>query len=317
MTAIAGLDIGGTKTCAVLLGSNGELTAVARVPTDASGPDGVYKSAKRALKELASSASVRVFDSLGIGIAGIVDNQKGTVAHAVNLSIGEEPLAIGPLLEDRFQAAVNVENDVNASAFGAFTQMAACESIGDLAYLSIGTGIAAGLVLNGHIYRGKRGIGGEIGHFPAVSDGPECRCGLRGCFEAVASGTAIDRVWPVAEGRNSAPELFSAAQFDEAAARIANEIADHLARAIYLLAIAYDIDVIVVSGGVAEAGPLFYEALDAGLERLGRKSAFVRSLALRSRLRPSPGGPIGAIGAAAAVIDHLALGIIPALAARR
>ena len=305
MTVVAGVDVGGTNTSAVLVGRDGQPVASVCVPTDPSGPAGVYESTKEALNRLADAGATGAFDALGVGIAGLVDNRRGTVTHAVNLAISHRPLAIGPMLADHFQTAVNVENDVNASALGAYKQMSAVEDLRDLAYLSIGTGIAAGLVLDGRLHRGRRGVAGEIGHLPVVPDGPQCVCGLRGCLEAVASGRAIERAWPVAEGHNSAAALFAAAGRNKAADIVARDVADHLAGAVYLLAVTYDVDLIVLGGGVAQARTLLREAIDASLHRLCRRSAFVRALDLPERLRVSPGEPIGAIGAAAAAADAL------------
>lgn len=308
MTVVAGVDVGGTNTSAVLVGRDGQPVASVCVPTDPSGPAGVYESTKEALNRLADAGATGAFDALGVGIAGLVDNRRGTVTHAVNLAINHRPLAIGPMLADHFQTAVNVENDVNASALGAYKQMSAVEDLRDLAYLSIGTGIAAGLVLNGRLHRGRRGVAGEIGHLPVVPDGPQCVCGLRGCLEAVASGRAIERAWPVAEGRNSATELFSAARRNEAAAAVARGVADHLAGAVHLLAVAYDVDRVVLGGGVAQARTPLREAIDESLRRLSDRSAFVRALDLPGRLRVSPEEPIGAIGAAAAAAESLTRG---------
>ena len=85
-----------------------------------------------------------------------------------------------------------VENDVNAAAFGASMVMGCA----DLAYLSIGTGVAAGLIFDGRLRRGAHGVAGEIGHLPVDPGGPACECGQRGCLETVASGAAIARRWP-------------------------------------------------------------------------------------------------------------------------
>src|SRR6185312_9579035 len=113
----------------------------------------------------------------------------------------------------------------------------------DLAYLSIGTGLAAGSVLSGRLHRGARGGAGEIGHVPVDPSGPMCPCGQRGCLEAVASGSAIARAWPIgshperrAAGESPAAALFrAAADGDGAARRLRAKIADHLAAAVQLL----------------------------------------------------------------------------------
>lgn len=300
MTVVAGIDIGGTNVSAAAVGANGQPVVTTSLFTDASGPAGVYRSAKRVLHDLAAQMDGTPFSALGVGIPGIVDHRAGTVTHAVNLGVGADPLAIGRLLERDCGVPVSVENDVNAAALGAFVQLQAREEIDSLAYLSVGTGIAAGIVLGGQLYRGARGVAGEIGHFPFAPDGPRCECGLTGCLEAVASGGAFDRAWSSQDGSTPALSLLRAASSgDTAARRLVDRFSDHLARAVQLLALVYDTERIVIGGGVAQSGARLLEAITDGIERLAAQSAFVRALDLRDRMCLSPLGPIGAIGAAA------------------
>ena len=301
MTMIVGIDIGGTKISAAAVGANGEPMVTMSLGTDASGAEGVYRSTKRVLHNLAAELDGVRFSALGVGIPGLVDHRAGTVTHAVNLGVGAVPLAIGSRLKKDFGVQVSVENDVNAAALGAFMEFTARDGINDLVYLSIGTGIAAGIVLNGRLHRGSRGVAGEIGHLRVAPDGPRCVCGLSGCLEAVASGGAFERAWPSQDGTTSARSLLCAASTGNPAAQSHVErISDHLAHAVLLLAVAYDPERIVIGGGVAQAGTRLLDAIAAGLERLVAQSAFVRALELRGRLHLPPPGPMGAIGAAAA-----------------
>jgi predicted NBD/HSP70 family sugar kinase len=300
MTIIAGIDIGGTRIRAAAVGQNGDPMVATSLPTDARSAAGVYRSATRVLQALAVELDGTRFEALGVGIPGIVDHRAGTVTHAVNLGIGAVPLAIGCLLEEEFGVHVSVENDVNAAALGAFMHYTAREDVSDLAYLSIGTGIAAGIVLDGRLHRGANGAAGEIGHLPVASDGPRCECGLRGCLEAVASGGAFERAWPPRDGAMSALSLLNAASTGNPAAQsLVEGFSDHLARAVHLLAVVHDPERIVIGGGVAQVGDLLLDAIFAGIERLMAQSEFVRALDLCDRVRLSPPGPIGAIGAAA------------------
>ena len=301
MTIIAGIDIGGTRIRAAAVGRNGEPMVTTSLSTDARSSAGVYRSATRVLQALAAELDGTRFEALGVGIPGVVDHRAGTVTHAVNLGIGAVPLAIGRLLAEEFGVQVSVENDVNAAALGAFMHLADRDEVSDLAYLSIGTGIAAGIVLDGRLHRGARGVAGEIGHLPVAPDGPICGCGLRGCLEAVASGGAMERAWPPRDGATPALSLLDAASNgDTAAQSLVDRLSDHLAHAVHLLAVVYDPERIVIGGGVAQAGDQLLDVIFAGIERLVAQSEFVRALDLRDRVRLSPPGPIGAIGAAAA-----------------
>lgn len=294
-----GLDIGGTKTHAVAFDSHDDVVAELLRPTATGGPDIVGQSIVEVVAALAADLGGATIDAIGIGIPGLVDRQKGSVRQAVNLGIGEEPLDLVSLVTDANEVRCSIDNDVNAAALGAF-RLLESDRVSDLAYLSIGTGIAAGVILRGALHRGHRGVAGEIGHLPVEIDGPRCECGLQGCLETVASGSAIARQWPGSDGRPPSESLVAAAEAgNQQAVALLERTADHLARAVYLLAITYDVDRIVLGGGVADLdGPLL-DIVNRGIARLERQSAFVRSLELPSRLLLKPPGSIGAIGAAA------------------
>jgi len=203
-------------------------------------------------------------------------------------------------LSGRLGAPVLVENDVNAAALGAAALVAGGPGKADLAYLSIGTGLAAGIVLDGVLRRGPQNTAGEIGHIPVDPRGPLCNCGQRGCLEVLASGTAIASRWPHAEGGGPAAHLFAAAAAgDPAAVAVRDEIAGHLAEAVRILVLTVDVDAVVLGGGVAEVGAPLVTAVRDALRRQAETSAFLRDLDLAGRVRITPAGiPVAAIGAA-------------------
>src|ERR687898_743583 len=267
---VAGLDVGGTKTLAAAVAVPGEpldgaldgravvdgsIVATVRRPTNIGSASVVLASITGALEAVAEAAGVAPggFAGVGVGIPGLVDRGAGSVRHAVNLGLGDDPLPLAEHLGRLAGAPVVVDNDVNAAAVGA---AAALSCTGDLAYLSVGTGVAAGFLLGGRIRRGAHGAAGEIGHLPVAPGGPLCECGQRGCLEAVASGTAIARRWSAGDGDASAASalLAAAAAGDGMAAEIRDEVAGHLAGAVALIAQTVDPEVIVLGGGVAEAG---------------------------------------------------------------
>ncbi len=295
--AIIGVDVGGTKTHAVCYNADFEPIGERRVPTEPIGEAGIG----RLIADVVSSLLAEVDDTIvgiGVGIPGRVDPKEGSVRQAINLGIGGDPLDLAGHLTEAHGVPTRIDNDVNAAALGAYRILHSELDTSDLAYLSIGTGVAAGIILDGRLHRGSNGVAGEIGHFPVVADGPRCDCGLYGCLEVMASGTAIGLRWPGGD-RSPAVSLATQAQLgDEEAIAVLGSIADHLAKAIYLLAITYDVTNVVIGGGVAEVGEPLLEAIRAGLDRLGSHSAFVRSLDLGHRLLLKPAGPIGALGAA-------------------
>jgi glucokinase len=304
-----GLDIGGTKVLGVALGADDVVLADVRMSSEP-GPEKVVDIAAAAARQLADriGASLSALAGIGIGVPGIVDAREGVLTHAVNLGVGDDGLPLAALLSRRTGIAVAVENDANAAALGASRVLELDNA--DLAYLSIGTGLAAGIVLSGRLHRGARGGAGEVGHVPVDPSGPMCPCGQRGCLEAVASGSAIARAWPVENrpeqengldaSESPAAALFrSAAEGDREARRVRTRIADHLAAAVQLLVLTVDVDVVVLGGGVSEVGEQLRIAVANGLLQRSRTSPFLASLDLPARVTLAPSGrPIAALGAA-------------------
>lgn len=300
MRLVAGLDIGGTKTLAVAISPGGDVVATTRGPTRSGDPATVAAHAVATLGELAGEAGIEVggLAAVGIGLPGIVDTGRGEVRHAVNLGIDGQPAPLGREVQMATGVPTVVVNDVDAAAVGAVELLGGHDS--DLAYLSIGTGVAAGLVLSGQLRRGAHGAAGEIGHVVLDPSGPECPCGQRGCLEVFVSGPAIARRWPAADGAPVATHLVTAAAAgDEAAIALLAEIAGHLASAVQLLALAVDPQRIVLGGGVTEAGPPLADAVRSSLAARARAVPLLAELALADRVTVlPPGAAPGATGAA-------------------
>jgi glucokinase len=295
---VAGLDIGGTKTLGVAIDGEGRLRASVLLPTVVGGHDHLLSSAVDALTRLGDRAGVgrSGFSAVGVGVPGVVEPATGRVRNAVNLGIADASVPLGEHLAAVADVPVAVDNDVNAAALGT---AASLPGIDDLAYLSVGTGIAAGFVFGGRLRRGRRGLTGEIGHLPLDPSGPICDCGQRGCLEASASGPVIARRWPVADGVGPAVALVNAAVSGDAAAReILDDVVAHLALAVTLLALSVDPDVVVLGGGVAEAGTPLLDAVRAAVRRRS-EIAVLGAVDLPDRLMLVPAGvPVGALGAA-------------------
>ncbi|HXD61968.1 MAG TPA: ROK family protein [Lacisediminihabitans sp.] len=300
---LVGLDIGGTKVHAVAVDANGAIVHELRLPTGL-GADAVLGTAITAVCELARLAGVtpEEFRSIGVGIPGSVDAEAGRVAHAVNLAL--EGLDLGPLLAERFGVPVRVENDVNAAALGAWSLLdTAGEAVGarSMAYLNLGTGLAAGVVIDGALWRGSRGTAGEVGHIPVEADGALCSCGQRGCLETLASGSAVARQWP-SEHPYPVVQLFEAA---DAGVPLAVEVRDRLventAVAVRILILSLDVDRVVIGGGISSLGAPLISRVHAVLDSWAQSSPFIASLELASRVSlVAAGSPVAALGAARA-----------------
>lgn len=193
---ILGIDIGGTKCAASLGTAEGTIAARREVRTRAAeGPDAVISDLLEAARGLLDESGTALDDIAGIGIScgGPLDTRTGVVYSPPNLP-GWEAVP----LRDRFAEAlpgpqVVLENDANATALAEW-RWGAGRGAMNLAFLTMGTGIGGGLILDGRLYRGANDLAGEVGHQTILINGPECQCGKRGCLEALASGPAIARL---------------------------------------------------------------------------------------------------------------------------
>ncbi|GAA5094963.1 ROK family protein [Microbacterium yannicii] len=302
-----GLDVGGTKTDAVAVDDAGAIAGRIRMATGW-GPDAVTQTVVDAVRALGVEAGVDLsaVRSVGVGIPGQIEPGTGRVVHAVNLGVDELDLArmVTPQLRGvtpRLGLPVQVENDVKAAALGAHALHArnGSPAPGSMAYLNLGTGIAAGIVSDGVLWRGARGTAGEVGHISVDPNGPLCRCGQRGCIEAFAGGGAIAERWAQ---RSALPvrDVFDAAdQGDPSARQLRAGLARGVAAAVRVLVLTADVDIVVLGGGVTALGERLMTDVAAELSASAEASPFMRSLHLTDRVELlPPGSPAAALGAA-------------------
>jgi glucokinase len=294
-----GIDIGGTKTFALAVDEQGVPLASARTPTATGSIRRFVASAVAAARTVTGELGLEPaeLDSIGVGVPGQVDPVAGTVRHAVNLDLGPHPVPLAAHLRDALGTPIHLENDVNAATLGVARMFP--EAPDDLAFLSVGTGIAAGIVLGGQLRRGFHGVAGEIGHLPVDPAGERCECGRRGCLEVVASGAALARRWPVEDGRSAAEELFRAAAGGHPVARsIVEDVSGHLADAVVLLALTVDAGLVVLGGGVTEVGTPLLDSVHRALRQRAAAVPLLADLSLDRDVVLAPDAPVGAIGAA-------------------
>jgi glucokinase len=302
-----GLDIGGTKTAAAILHDDGSLAALRTAPSGYGGDQVVRVAAALAREAMAEAGNGRL-DSVGACMPGLVDPSTGVVRHAVNL--GVESLNLAGELEELLGSPVAVENDVKAAALGAHGILTARSAVGPvpsgsgaapeetLAYLNLGTGLAAGVVRNGKVLRGPDGMLGEIGHLPVGGDTP-CVCGQVGCLETLASGSALARMWTPPPGGGRDP--FEAALAGDERARVAAAVLCRgVALAIQVLVLSTGADRIIIGGGLAALGPSLLQGIYSELKHRAEESRFLESLGLPGRFELLPSEiPLAALGAAA------------------
>lgn len=290
-----GLDVGGTKIDAVAVAPSGDIIGRLRRPTGW-GDDAVVESIVLAVTALAEQSGIAMSDigSVGIGIPGLVDVETGRVLHAVNL--GVESLDLAGRAQASLGIPFRVENDVKAAALGAAVLRGAT---GSMAYLNLGTGVAAGIVLDGRIRRGARGTAGEVGHISVDPNGRVCGCGQRGCIETLCGGGALAKAW----GRPGAlpvKDIVDAADEGDAEALILrDDLYQGAAAAVRVLVLSADVETVVIGGGLTSLGARLEDGIRSVLRSGAEASPFMRSLHLDQRIEMlETGSPAAAFGAA-------------------
>ena len=188
-----GVDLGGTKILAAVVSHKGRIKGLAKAATPSEGPEAVIEQVAETVREAVVQAGLKLDDAGGIGIGspGVVDTETGVVRFAPNLAHWDE-VPLGRKLTERLDLPVVVGNDVDVATFGEYALGAGAGSQ-SLAGIFPGTGIGGALILKGQLLVGARGSAAEIGHMTLMSGGPLCGCGRRGCAEALASRTALER----------------------------------------------------------------------------------------------------------------------------
>ncbi len=286
------IDLGGTNVRAIVAGLDGKISGDDRRPSRASdGLDATIESLLASLSQACSEAGVETGGLSGLGVAtpGWVDTERGVVPAAPQL-VGWWNVPLVEMLQERLGLSVRLENDANAAALGE-NAYGAGRGTRHMLYITVSTGVGAGIVADGRLYGGAKGSAGEIGHTIVDPSGPRCGCGNSGCLEALSSGTAIARRAAEAadrgdsaalaaikerEGRLSARLVADAARKGDVASIAIYEEAGRflgiaLANAVNLLSP----EAIILGGGVMQAKDLF----------LPRAEETMRDLALDEPLK--------------------------------
>jgi glucokinase len=269
VTLTCGIDVGGTKILGGVIDEDGTIVEELRVESPATDADQIETAIEKLVTELGSRHEIV---GVGIGAAGYIDKARATVMFAPNIAWRDVPLKAD--LESRTGLPVVVENDANAAAWGEF-RFGAGHDVDDLLLITVGTGVGGGVVLDGELYRGAFGVGAEIGHMRVVPDGILCGCGNRGCYEQYASGSALvrdaksaarggsllarellDRAGGDPEGITGPLITSAAADGDPFSVEQLATLGRWLGEGIASLTAVLDPAVVVIGGGVSEAGDM-------------------------------------------------------------
>lgn len=300
-----GIDIGGTKVAAGVVDADGRILAEARRSTPGSDPRAVERVIVELVEEL--GAGHRIW-SVGIGAAGWMDLDGGTVLFSPHLAWRNEPLREN--LQRLLRRPVLLTNDADAAAWAEW-RFGAGQGESRLVCITLGTGIGGAMVLDGRVERGRFGVAGEFGHQIIMPGGHRCECGNRGCWEQYASGNALGREARILAQANSpvAQELIAAVDGevsaitgaivtelalsgDAASRELLDEVGEWLGLGLANLAAALDPGLFVIGGGLCSAGDLLVEPA---------RKAFARNLTGRG-FRPAAGIELAALGPNAGLI---------------
>ena len=272
MSLTIGVDIGGTKVGGGLVDEDGQIFATALRPTPADDTSGVIRAVKEVVEELRGDHEI---EAVGIGAAGWISADRSTVMLAPNLSWRDEPL------RDKVAAAIDlpvvVENDANVAIWGEHRFGVAKDHRSSVLY-TVGTGIGGGIVVKDNLLRGTNGVAAEIGHMRSVPDGRDCGCGRKGCLEQYASGGSLaqaaregakadpDKAQILLKLAGGDPEAINGRETTEAA-RGGDEVAlaafdtigYYLGNSAADLVQLIDPGVVIIAGGVVDAGDVLLE----------------------------------------------------------
>jgi glucokinase len=189
VNAIGGVDIGGTKIAAGIVDDSGRVLACRQAPTQTAGPwPQALTLISTMLREAARDAGATIA-GIGIGSTGPLDPLTGRFQNLDTIPQWSGASPVDDLARE-FNVSVAMENDADAGALGEAT-WGAGRNKSRLIYVTVGTGIGGGIILDGHLYRGVDGAHPEVAHQVLDVNGPPCSCGLRGCWEALACGPAM------------------------------------------------------------------------------------------------------------------------------
>jgi glucokinase len=283
------LDIGGTKIAAAVVEPGGVVTSRARGETPDSSDEGaLLDAAERVARQALSGAdaNLRDMEAVGVSCAGIINTRSGIVVYSPNVAaLRRTPLR--SLLSERLGMPVRLANDATLAALGEW-EYGLHRSVTDLVYVTVSTGIGGGIIARGRLLEGACGAGGEVGHMTIDVNGPACACGRSGCWEALASGSALAErtVRRLEAGENSIIGELSGgdmsnvdAQMVSLAARQGDRLAKEMIEmtAYYVgvglgnLINIFNPSVVVVGGGVTKIG----EALLGPAAEVARARAYV------------------------------------------
>jgi len=304
----AGLDLGGTFLKFALGDEQGAVLFRDKLPSRADeSNDGVFAVIFQAIEKLRALATAKngVLAAIGIGSPGAIDFEKGRLVGKTPNIKAWENTDIRGTLQSQFNIPVWVDNDANIMTL-AEARLGAAKGYKYVICATLGTGIGGGILINGEIYRGAHFAGAEIGHMMIVHDGIPCNCGGRGCFEHYAAAPAILREYlkMMQEKKKTVSEKVTTKTIFDRAANgdpVANDAIDlavsYMGTGFAGLVNIFNPEMIVLGGGVAEAGEAFIKRIHNAIKMKAMKPA-LKGLQVRGAVLGNDAGIVGAVNLA-------------------
>ena len=307
-TVIA-VDIGGTQL-RVALFEGTQLRQRAALPTDVKGgPSGVMDQIDALIKQLSTKSDLDQVSGIGLSLAGPIDTEAAAATRIPSLP-GWDGFPVGRALSERTGFPTQVENDAIAATLGEWRHGAG-RGASNIVFLTVSTGIGGGAVVDDRLLHGRMGIAGHIGHMRMAQEGPTCPCGAVGCFEALASGSALSRraVTTAAKsghlaglaqaGTVTARDVFEGAHAgDSHCLELVAEEAMYLGQGITSIIHIFSPERVIIGGGLSNA----FDQLAPGIHEVIRKDAMppFRTVPV---IRSALGDDSGLFGAACLALD--------------
>ncbi len=291
-----GVDLGGTSVKIGIVSERGKITKKLSIESKAeNGPDAVVGQIKKGINEILRKSKKKIY-GIGIGAPGVVSIKKGTVENPPNFR-GWEKINLGKLIEKEFDKKVYVENDANAAAIGEL-MFGVGKTYDSFVMVTLGTGVGGGIIINKKIYRGEFGAAGEIGHVTINNEGPQCKCGSRGCIEAYIGNHYLvsrikeelpdhtgSKIWELIDHdlEKLSPKIIDTASEagDLYAQSIVKKMGYYLGCALASVSNLLDVSTFIIGGGVSGFGKPLFDSI--------KETASLRVLTpLRERIEVHP-----------------------------
>ncbi|OZU87178.1 sugar kinase [Virgibacillus indicus] len=258
---VLGVDLGGTKIKIGVLDEIGNIEKIYLYPTK----EPIYESLEKAIDEVVAIHSN--IAAIGIGTPGFVDREKGKVIFSSENLPGWSGTEVKKKLESKFHIPVIVENDANVAAL-AEVKFGAAKGYDNALMLTLGTGVGGGVIVDGKILYGPNGAVGEFGHMILYPGGHLCNCGRRGCQEQYVSGRSLERRMREANVDMTPSALMQAKKHNQIAGAIIDDFTYDLALSISSLQAAFDMDILILGGGVSHSAEYWLGDLNKHLKNL-------------------------------------------------